>query len=174
MLIDFKSGRDRVRQNMDREAVTAGYPADRNGVIKLLNEALASELVCVLRYERHHFMACGLKAKHAAREFLEHANEGRAHALLIASRIVQIGGEPEFSPEATVNPFQSEDVEGLPLMEMIQENLAAEKMTIANYREIITYLGDQDTTTLRMIEGILETEEEHADDLSRLARELCP
>jgi bacterioferritin len=174
VLTDIKTRRDRARENMEGGAVTPGYSADRKAVIKLLNEALATELVCVLRYERHHFMASGLNAKTVAQEFLQHADEERAHAHLIARRIVQIGGEPDFSPEGLLGRSRSEYVEGDTLVGMIEENLVAERVAIDSYREMITFLGTQDTTTRRMLEGILAMEEEHADDLAGLVQELGP
>jgi bacterioferritin len=172
VLTDAKLRRDRARENMEGGAVTPGYAADRKALVKLLNEALATELVCVLRYERHHFMASGLNAKSVAQEFLLHADEERAHAHLIAKRIVQIGGEPDFSPQGLLSRSRSEYVEGDTLIEMIEENLVAERVAIDSYREMITYLGNQDTTTRRMLEGILAMEEEHADDLANLVQGL--
>ena len=172
MATDIKTRRDRAREHMEDGAVTPGYCADRKGILKLLNEALATELVCVLRYDRHHFMATGLNAKNVAQEFLAHANEERAHAHLLAKRIVQLGGEPDFSPEGLLSRSHSQYIEGTTLIGMIEENLVAERVAVDSYREMITYLGNQDTTTRRMIEGILAMEEEHADDLSSLVKEL--
>jgi bacterioferritin len=164
MLTDTKTGLD---------SVPTGFAADRNGLIKLLNEALAAKLACVLRFERHHFIASGLNAKHVAKEFLYYAKEEREQALLLAKRIVQIGGEPEFSPDGLVDQGHAGYIEGVTLLGMIEENLVAERASIERYLRIITYLGGQDTTTLRLIEGILAMEEEHGDDLSRLVRELA-
>jgi bacterioferritin len=169
---DVKTRRDRARASMENGAVTPGYMGDRQVVIKLLNEALATELVCVLRYERHHFMASGLNAAAVAQEFLQHANEERVHAHQLAKRIVQIGGEPDFSPEGLLGRSRSEYVEGTTLIGMIEENLIAERVAIDSYREMITYLGSHDPTTRRMIEEILAMEEEHADDMSSLVKEL--
>ena len=172
VVTDAKTRRDRALENIEDGAVTPGYSADRKAIIKMLNEALATELVCVLRYDRHHFMATGLNAKSVAQEFLEHANEERAHAHQIARRIVQIGGEPDFSPEGLLSRSRSEYVEGTTLVGMIEENLVAERVAIDSYREMITYLGTSDTTTRRMLEEILAMEEEHAEDLSSLVKEL--
>jgi bacterioferritin len=164
-LTDVQTLRMQARQHIDEGAVTAGYTADRETVLKLLNEALATEIVCVLRYRRHYFMARGINSKGIAAEFLTHANEEQGHADLIAERIVQLGGEPDFSPDSLTNRSHAEYIEGNSLMDMIKENLVAERIAIDSYREIIQYLGEQDPTTRRMLEGILAVEEEHADDL---------
>lgn len=153
-------------------AVTAGYQADRTVVIKLLNEALATELVYILRYKRHYFMASGIHADAVAQEFLQHANEEQGHADLIAARIVQLKGEPNFSPEGLATRSHAEYVEGGSLLEMIREDLVAERIAIDSYGEMIRYIGDKDITTRRMLEGILAMEEEHADDLSSLLEDL--
>lgn len=171
-LTDIKTLRKRARQHIEQGAVTPGYAADRETVIKLLNEALATEIVCVLRYRRHHFMAAGLNSQMIAQEFLEHANEEQAHADQIAARIVQIGGEPNFSPDGLTSRSHAEYVEGETLLDMIKEDLVAERIAIDSYREMITWLGDKDPTTRRMLEGILAMEEEHADDLAGLLAEL--
>ena len=169
---DTETLRDRARQNIEAGAVTSGYKGDRTAVIKLLNEALATELVCVLRYRRHHFMATGLNAQTVAQEFLQHAVEEQAHADQIAKRIVQIGGEPDFSPDGLLTRSHSQYVTGGTLIEMIEENLIAERVAIDRYREGITYLANDDSTTRRMLEAILAMEEEHADDLASLLKEL--
>jgi bacterioferritin len=173
-LSDIKILRDRARHHMENGAVTPGYRANQKTVIKVLNEALATEIVCVLRYRRHHFMASGLNAKGVAQEFLQHANEEQAHADQIAQRIVQLGGEPNFSPEGLLSRSHSEYVEGVTLIGMIEEDLIAERVAIDSYREVITYLGDDDSTTRRMLEGILAMEEEHAEDLVSFLQELGP
>jgi len=152
--------------------VTQGYRADRATVVKLLNEALATEIVCVLRYRRHHFMAAGMNAEPVAQEFLVHANEEQQHADQIAARIVQLNGEPNFSPEGLLSRSHAEYVEGENLVDMIKEDLIAERIAIDSYREMIEYIGDKDTTTKRMLEGILAMEEEHADDLVGLLEDL--
>jgi bacterioferritin len=171
-IADNKTRRNRAQENMEDGAVTGGYAADRQAIIGMLNEALATELVCVLRYDRHHFMASGLNARSAAQEFLQHANEERGHAHQLAKRIVQIGGEPNFSPDGLLGRSRSEYVEGSTLIGMIEENLIAERVAIDSYREMITYLGNTDTTTRRMLEEILAVEEEHADDMANLVKEL--
>ncbi|MFP5350635.1 MAG: bacterioferritin [Gammaproteobacteria bacterium] len=171
-LTDIKTLRERARQHIEQGAVTPGYNADRDTVVKLLNEALATEIVCTLRYRRHHFMASGINASGVAAEFLEHANEEQAHADQIAGRIVQLGGEPDFSPEGLATRSHAEYVEGDSLVEMIKEDLVAERIAIDSYREIITYLGDHDPTSRRMMEEILAVEEEHADDLVNLLHEM--
>ena len=167
-LTDIPTLRKRARQHIEEGAVTSNYEADRATVIKLLNEALATELVCVLRYKRHYFMATGIHAAPVAAEFLAHANEEMAHADLIAERIIQLRGEPNFSPDGLAARSHAEYVEGVTLRDMIKENLIAERVAIESYREMIGYLGDQDTTTRRMLEEILAAEEEHAEDLSSL------
>jgi bacterioferritin len=167
-LTDVNVIRQRARRHVEQGAVTEGYQADRSTVIRLLNEALATELVCVLRYRRHYFMASGIHADPVAAEFLQHANEEQGHADQIAQRIVQLGGEPNFSPEGLLTRSHAEYVEGHTLSEMIRENLVAERIAIDSYREMIAYLGSDDPTTRRMLEGILAMEEEHADDLSSM------
>jgi len=164
-LTDVKTLRARAREHIENGAVTQGYRADRATVVKLLNEALATEIVCVLRYRRHHFMAAGMNAEPVAQEFLVHANEEQQHADQIAARIVQLNGEPNFSPEGLLSRSHAEYVEGENLIDMIKEDLIAERIAIDSYREMIEYIGDKDTTTKRMLEGILAMEEEHADDL---------
>lgn len=169
---DVATLRARARQHVEQGAVTAGYGAEREAVITLLNEALATELVCVLRYKRHYFMAAGIHAAPVAAEFLEHATEEMLHADAIAKRIVELGGEPDFSPDGLSARSHAEYVEGATLKEMIREDLVAERIAIESYREMIAYLGTQDPTTRRMLEQILASEEEHADDLSSLLQGL--
>ena len=171
-LTDIKTLRERARKHIEQGAVTEGYSADRETVNKILNEALATEIVCVLRYKRHYFMASGIHAEGVAAEFLEHANDEQGHADLIAARIVQLGGEPNFSPEGLLMRSHAEYVEGGTLSEMIKEDLVAERIAIDSYRDMIQYLGNDDPTTRRMLEGILAVEEEHADDLVSLLGEL--
>jgi bacterioferritin len=167
-LTDVQTLRKRARLHIDEGAVTAGYDADRKTVLKLLNDALATEILCVLRYRRHHFMAKGIDAKSVADEFLAHSNEEQGHADLLAERIVQLGGEPDFSPDSLSSRSHAEYVEGESLVGMIKEDLVAERIAIESYRDMIQYLGDKDSTTRRMLETILAVEEEHADDLSAL------
>jgi bacterioferritin len=170
-LTDIKTLRKRAREHMEQGALTQGYKADRNVVIKLLNEALATEIVCVLRYKRHYFMASGINADSVAQEFLQHATDEQTHADQIAQRIVQLGGEPNLNPEGLLTRSHAEYVEGETLTDMIREDLVAERIAIDSYREMIIYLGNNDSTTRRMMEGILAMEEEHADDLVSLLEE---
>jgi bacterioferritin len=172
-LTDIKALRERARQHIENGAVTEGYKADRETVVKLLNEALATELVCVLRYKRHYFMATGINAESVAAEFLQHANEEQGHADLIAQRIVQLKGEPNFNPEGLLTRSHAEYVEGDTLVDMIKEDLVAERIAIDSYREMINYLGNDDPTSRRMLEGILAMEEEHAEDLVSLLETLA-
>jgi bacterioferritin len=167
-LTDIKTLRERARKHIEDGAVTEGYSADRETVVKLLNEALATEIVCVLRYKRHYFMASGINAESVAAEFLQHANEEQGHADEIAHRIVQLKGEPNLNPEGLLTRSHSEYVEGTSLVDMIKEDLVAERIAIDSYREMITYFGNDDPTSRRMLEGILAVEEEHADDLVNL------
>ena len=171
-LTDVKTLRERARKHIEQGAVTGTYRADRATVLKLLNEALATELVCILRYRRHHFMAAGINADAVAAEFLTHANEEQQHADQIAARIVQLQGEPDFDPQGLHTRSHAEYVPGDGLLDMIREDLVAERIAIDSYREMIEYIGDKDTTTTRMLEGILAVEEEHADDLVGMLAEL--
>lgn len=165
---DLKTIRLRARQHMERGAVTEGYKGNLKAVLLLLNEALATEIVCVLRYTRHYHMASGIDSQAVAAEFLEHADEEQGHAAQIAARIRQLGGAPDFSPNGLQARSHSEYVEGESLMEMIKENLVAERIAIESYSEMIRYIGDSDPTTRRMLESILATEEEHAEDMATL------
>ena len=171
-LTDIKTLRERARQHIENGAITEGYSADRETVVKLLNEALATEIVCVLRYKRHYFMASGIHAEGVAAEFLEHANDEQGHADSIAQRIVQLKGEPNFNPEGLLTRSHAEYVEGTTLLDMIKEDLVAERIAIDSYREIIAYLGDDDPTSRRLMEQILAVEEEHADDLVSLLEQM--
>ncbi len=171
-LTDIATLRARAREHIERGAVTAGYGVDRDTAVRVLNEALATEIVCVLRYKRHHFMATGIHAKAVADEFLEHAEEEQGHADEIAARIVQLGGAPNFSPEGLAMRSHAEYIEGDGLRDMIKEDLVAERIAIDSYREMINFFGDKDSTTRTMLEGILATEEEHADDMASLLEDL--
>ncbi|QOW21138.1 MULTISPECIES: ferritin-like domain-containing protein [Lysobacteraceae] len=163
---DLATIRERARQHIEKGAITDSYTADREVVIRLLNEALATELVCVLRYKRHYFMASGLMADSIKAEFLEHAREEEEHGDMLAERIVQLGGEPDFNPDILSKRAHAEYVEGTDLRDMVKEDLVAERIAIDSYRQIINYIGDKDTTTKRILESILAQEEEHADELS--------
>ena len=173
-LTDTPTLRKRARQHIEEGAVTAGYSADREAVLKLLNDAMATEIVCMLRYRRHHFMAKGIHAKGVADEFLVHSNQEQGHADELAERIVQLGGEPDFSPAGLADRSHAEYAEGETLLEMIKEDLVAERIAIDSYREFIQYLGDKDPTTRRMLESILAMEEEHADELADLLQVVHP
>jgi bacterioferritin len=170
-LTDVATLRSQAREHIEQGAITASYSADRIEVIKLLDQALATELVCVLRYRNHHFMARGINAKSIAAEFLAHSNEEQAHADQLAARIVQLGGEPNFSPDSLTGRSHAEYRTGSSLAEMIKENLVAERIAIDSYREMIQYIGDQDSTTTRMLKEILAVEEEHADELADLTQD---
>ena len=167
-LTDVKTLRRDARKNLELGAVTADYCADRAALIEQLNQALATELVCVLRYRRHYFMARGIHARGVAAEFLAHSNEELGHADLLAARIVQLGGEPDFAPADLAGRSHAEYVAGNSLRDMIREDLVAERVAINSYRDLIRYLGSDDPTTSDMLKGILAVEEEHADDLADL------
>jgi bacterioferritin len=172
VISDVASLRARARQHVDEGAVTQNYGADRNQVIKLLNEALATEIICVLRYKRHYYMAQGIASDSVKEEFLEHAGEEQEHADQIAERICQLGGEPNFDPEGITKRSHSEYVEGTSLRDMIREDLVAERIAIESYREMINFIGTGDSTTRRMLEQILAVEEEHAEDMNSLLQGL--
>jgi len=167
-LSDIQEIRKRARKHMEKGAVTEGYKADLDAVVKVLNQALATEIVCVLRYKRHQFMAKGLSAQSVADEFAEHAREEQTHADSIAQRITELGGEPDFNPEGLAARSHSEYVAGNSLTDMIKEDLVAERVAIESYSEIIRYLGENDPTSRRMMEEILAKEEEHAEDMLSL------
>jgi len=165
---DVEEIRRRARQHMDRGAVTEGYRADRETVIRLLNEALATEIVCVLRYKYHYFMAGGINSQSVKQEFLEHANEEQQHADMIAERITQLDGKPNYDPEGLATRSHSEYREGVSLVEMIREDLVAERIAIESYGDMIRFLANDDPTSRRLMETILATEEQHADDMKTL------
>jgi bacterioferritin len=164
VLSDIESLRKRARKNIEEGAVTTGYGADRKEIIRLLNEALATELVCVLRYKRHYFMAKGINSDSVKAEFQAHASEEMGHAERLAKRITELGGEPNFSPDGLSERSHAEYVEGDTLESMIKENLIAERIAIESYREMVIYLAEHDPTTQRMLKDM----EEHADDLASL------
>ena len=169
---DVQELRRRARSHMEQGAVTEGYRADVETVLRVLNEALATEIVCVLRYKRHHYMAAGIHATAVAEEFLEHANAEQRHADQIAERITQLGGEPDLNPGNLVGRSHSEYVEGKGLIDMIREDLVAERIVIESYSEIIRFLGNDDPSTRRLMEEILAEEEDHANDLRTLIESL--
>ncbi len=168
VLTDTATLRANARKNIEDGAITRTYVADKEVVIKLLNEALATEYVCVLRYYRHYFMASGMLADSVKAEFLEHAQQEQEHAHKLAERIVQLGGEPDLNPDTLTRRSHAEYKEGQDLRDMVKEDLIAERIAIDSYREMINYIGDRDTTTKRILESILAQEEEHADEFSDL------
>jgi bacterioferritin len=172
-LTDISEIRRRARQHIEDGAVTDSYKGDRKTVLRVLNEALATEIVCVLRYKRHHYMAKGIHSQAVAEEFLEHAAEEQEHADQIAERITQLDGEPNFNPEGLLTRSHSEYVEGESLVDMIKEDLVAERIAIESYSEIIRYLADNDPTSRRMMEEILAKEEEHAEDMKTLLESIA-
>ena len=173
-ITDVKTIRERARKHIENGAVTEGYKADRETVIRLLNEALATEIVCVLRYKRHYFMAQGIHAQAVAAEFLQHATDEQGHADQLSARIVQLGGAPNWSPDGLQSRSHAEYVEGETLVDMLKEDLVAERIAIDSYGEMVRYVGDDDPTTRRLLETILAVEEEHADDLATLLATLHP
>ena len=171
-LTDIQEIRRRARQSIEKGALTEGYKADAKEVVKILNQALATEIVCVLRYKNHHYMASGIHSQAVADEFLEHANEEQGHADKIAARIIQLNGKPNFNPEGILSRSHSEYVESDNLVDMIKEDLVAERIAVESYSEIIRYLGDNDPTSRRMMEEILANEEEHAEDMKTLIEQI--
>jgi len=173
-LSDVKEIRRRARTHMEEGAVTGGYRADRETVVRLLNDVLATEIVCVLRYRRHHFMASGIHAAAVAEEFMKHSQEEQGHADQVAERITQLGGEPDFDPAGLATRSHAEYAAPDGLLEMIREDLVAERVAIESYTEVVRYIGDKDPTTRRMLERILAVEEEHADEMRTLLEALGP
>ena len=171
---DIQELRRRAREHTEMGAVTSAYSADRATVIRILNEVLATEIVCVLRYKRHYYMATGIHAQAVAQEFLAHANEEQGHADIAAERITQLGGEPNFNPEGLATRSHAQYVEGKSLLDMVREDLVAERIAVESYSEIIRYLGNDDPTTRIAMEQILAKEEEHADDMKKILDTLSP
>lgn len=169
---DIQELRRRARQHIENGAVTAGYKVDRETALKLLNEALATEIVCTLRYKRHYYAATGINSEGVKAEFLEHANEEQQHADQLAERITQLGGEPNLNPEGMLSRSHSEYIEGTTLVDMIKEDLVAERIAIDSYSEMIRFFGDGDPTSRRLMEEILAKEEEHANDLADLLKRM--
>jgi len=165
---DIQKIRKRVREQVDKGATNTTYALDRDSVIRMLNEALATELVCTLRYRRHFFVAAGMASESVKAEFLEHAQQEQEHADQIAARIVQLGGSPNFNPDGLALRSHAEYIEGETLTEMIREDLIAERIAIESYREMVDFFGAHDPSTRRMLEGILAVEEEHAEDMASL------
>ena len=172
--LDITRLRDNARKQIELGPITDAYGADVNRVIDVCNEALATELVCVLRYKRHYFTATGLDAPQVAAEFLQHASEEQGHADQLAHRITQLGGKPDFNPATLVERAHAEYDDSENLLEMVKEDLIAERIAIASYTEIIQWLGSSDPTSRRLFEGILEVEEEHADDLLGFLQNMEP
>jgi bacterioferritin len=171
-LTDIEELRRRAREDMNRGAVTSAYGLDINQAIDVLNRVLASEIVCVLRYKRHYYMATGIHAEPIAQEFLQHANDEQLHADMVAMRITQLGGAPNFDPEGLLTRSVAEYKPGNSLVDMIKEDLLAERVVIMWYGEIVRWFGDNDSTSRRLMEDLLAKEEEHADDLADLLAEL--
>jgi bacterioferritin len=170
---DLSTLRARARDQMMKGAVTPSYPeADRKAIVELLNTALATEIVCVLRYKRHYYATHGIRAKFVSAEFLEHANEEQAHADQIAERIVQLGEDPDLNPATLLSRAHSEYDDSTSLRQMLEADLFAERIAIESYREMITFIGPRDPTSRRMLESILAQEEEHAEDLVDLLEDL--
>jgi len=173
-LSDVQTLRQRAREHVEDGAVTPSYAAIRTTVLRLMNEALATELVCALRYQRHYYTADGLNAESVRKEFLAHAQEEQHHAEWLAKRIVQLGGKPNFDPNGLAERSHAEYVECHSLDQMIRENLVAERIAIESYKEMIRYLGAEDPTSRRLLEEILAKEEEHAEDLASLLPAAAP
>jgi len=173
-LTDIKELRRRAREHIERGAVTQAYKVDRDTAIRLLNEALATEIVCVLRYKRHYFAATGINSESVKEEFLEHAKDEQEHADRIAERITELGGDPNLSPEGMLTRSHSEYVPGNTLIDMIKEDLVAERIAIDSYAEMIRFFADGDPTSRRLMEDLMAKEEEHANDLADLLRQMAP
>lgn len=171
-LTDIEAIRKRAREHLDQGAITAGYSADRETVIKLLNEALATEIVCTLRYKYHYYMASGIHSQAVKAEFLEHAQQEQEHADRIAERITQLDGKPNFNPDGLLSRAHADYAEGIDLVDMIREDLVAERIAIDTYRAIVEYIGADDPTTRRIMEEVLAQEEEHAEDMATLLAQL--
>ncbi|HYS10848.1 MAG TPA: ferritin-like domain-containing protein [Myxococcales bacterium] len=173
-LTDIKELQRRAREHVEKGAVTPAYRGDVQTAVKLLNEALATEIVCILRYRRHYYMASGIHSQSVADEFLEHANQEQEHSDKIAQRIRQLGGAPDFNPEGLLSRSHAQYAEGSSLLDMIKENLIAERIAIESYMEMIRFFGENDPTSRRVIESVLAQEEEHADDMATLLESLDP
>jgi bacterioferritin len=173
-LSDIQEIRRRAREHVEKGAVTDAYKGDVTTAIKVLNEALATEIVCVLRYRRHHYMAAGIHYQAVADEFMKHSQEEQGHADQIAERIRQLGGAPDFNPQGLLTRSHAQYAEGNSLVDMIKEDLIAERIAIESYLEMIRFFGDSDPTSRRLMEGILAVEEEHADDMATLLEKFDP
>ncbi len=173
-LSDIETIRKRARTQIEQGAVTPEYGIDRETAVRILNEALATEIVCTLRYRHHYFMASGIHSESVKQECLEHAQQEQEHADQLAARIVQLGGSPNLNPEGLLSRSHAEYVEGETLLDMIKEDLVAERIAIESYREMVEFFGSRDSTTRRLIEHVLAVEEEHAEDMASLLGELSP
>jgi bacterioferritin len=173
-VMDMQEIQRRAREHVMKGAVTPAYRGDVETAVRLLNEALATEIVCTLRYRRHHYMAAGIHYQAIADEFMEHANEEQVHADRIAERIRQLGGAPDFNPAGLLTRSHAQYAEGNSLVDMIKEDLIAERIAIESYLEMIRFFGDNDPTSRRLMEEILQQEEEHADDMATLLETLDP
>jgi bacterioferritin len=173
-LTDIKELQRRAREHVEKGAVTPAYRGDVQTAIKLLNEALATEIVCTLRYRRHYYMASGIHSQAVADEFKEHADQEQEHADRIAERIRQLGGAPDFNPQGLLTRSHAQYVEGSSLIDMIKENLIAERIAIESYMEMARFFGENDPTSRRLMESVLAQEEEHADDMATLLESLDP
>jgi len=171
-LTDVQTLRERARRHIEQGPITEAYGADRERVIAVLNDVLATELVCYLRYKRHYFTATGINAAPVAAEFLEHANQELGHADSVAKRITELRGAPNFNPDGLATRSHAEYVEGDTLLDMVREDLVAERVAIASYQEIVRWLGEGDPTTQQLIKSILAVEEEHADDLLNILEDM--
>jgi bacterioferritin len=171
-IADLKKIKERARSHMEKGAVTENYKADLKAVVKVLNEVLATEIVCVLRYKRHYYMAVGINSDGAKAEFLQNANQEQQHIDWIATRITQLNGEPNFNPDGLASRSHSEYTEGTDLISMLKEDLYAERIAIESYSEIVRWLGDDDSTTRKLMVEILQVEEEHAEDLKTLLEKI--
>jgi bacterioferritin len=167
-LSDIKTLRDRARKNIAEGAVTPAYKGDPKQAVEILQSVLATEIVCILRYTMHAVTATGIASESVKAEFLEHAKEEQEHMMAVAERINQLGGEPNFNPEGLASRSASQYTGGPDLVDMIQENLVAERIAVEHYSELVRFFGEDDPTTKRMLEWILSVEEEHANDMSDL------
>lgn len=170
-VIDIQSIRQQAKNNLKKGAITENYKLDLKTIHNMLNDALATEMICTLRYKQHYFKATEIGATIAAQEFLEHSNQEQQHADTIAERIIQLGGQPNFNPSEFASRAHASYMNCETIQEMVKENLIAERIAIDIYREMIIFIADNDSTTRKMLEDILATEEEHADDLLDLAAE---
>ena len=167
-LTDVKTLRDRARQHLDSGALTPSYSGDVGRTIEILQAVLATEIVCVLRYTMHHISATGISSESVREEFAQHAKEEQEHMIAVAERINQLGGKPNFNPDGLLSRSASQYAEGTDLIDMIRENLIAERIAVDHYRELIRYFADRDPATRVMLEQILVVEEEHASDMHDL------